>query len=170
MNISTPRLLIRPFQSGDINSSYLRWLNDKAVTRYSNQRFVSHTTLSSKAYLKGFAGTSNSFLLIKTCHNQKPIGTATVYRDIHHGTAQIGLLIGDRSSWGLGYGHESWQAILEALLAEPSIRKVTAGTARVNCAMVRIMEKSGMMLEAVMAFQQIIEGDAVDLLYYARFA
>jgi len=35
---------------------------------------------------------------------------------------------------------------------------------------VRIMEQSGMELEAVRARQELIEGQTVDLLYYARFA
>jgi RimJ/RimL family protein N-acetyltransferase len=59
--------------------------------------------------------------------------------------------------------------VLEALLREPGIRKVTGGTARPNQAMVRIMEQSGMELEAVRARQELIEGQPVDLLYYARF-
>jgi len=170
MNLSAPRLSIRPFLPDDINSTYLGWLNDRVVTRYSNQRFTNHTVQSSNAYLASFANSSNSFLLIESCHDQKPIGTATIYRDFNHATAQIGLLIGDRSSWALGFGLEAWQALLNAVLLERSIRKVTAGTARVNHAMVRIMEKSGMKLESVAALQQIIEGKPVDLLYYARFA
>jgi ribosomal-protein-alanine N-acetyltransferase len=170
LNLITPCLRLRPFQVADINATYLGWLNDPEVTRFSNQRFQQHTAESCTAYLASFAGNSNSFLLIEQLEDQRPIGTATVYRNNRHGTADIGLMVGDRSCWGQGYGSEAWQAVLEALLAEEGMRKVTGGTARPNRAMVRIMEQSGMELEAVRVRQELIEGLPVDLLYYARFA
>jgi ribosomal-protein-alanine N-acetyltransferase len=168
--LTTPRLQLRPFQPGDITEAYLNWLNDPTVTRFSNQRFRTHTVESSAAYLASFTGTHNSFLLITQRFDGRPIGTATVYRSPQHGTADIGLMVGDRQCWGRGYGRETWQVVLEALLREPGIRKVTGGTARPNKAMVRIMEQTGMELEAVRARQELIEGQPVDLLYYARFA
>ena len=168
--LTTARLRLRPFQLVHITVTYLSWLNDPAVMRFSNQRFRTHTAQSSTTYLESFAGTANSFLLITQRGDGRPIGTATVYRSPQHGTADIGLMVGDRQCWGQGYGREAWQAVLEALLQEPGIRKVTGGTARPNQAMVRIMEQSSMELEAVRARQELIEGQSVDLLYYARFA
>ena len=93
-----------------------------------------------------------------------------MYRNIRHGTADIGMMLGERRCWGKGYGREAWQAVLEALLAETGMRKITGGTVRPNRAMIRIMEQSGMTLEAVRARHELIEDQAVDLLYYARFA
>lgn len=170
MNLITPRLHLRPFEAADINATYLDWLNDPDVTRFSNQRFHQHTPESCSDYLASFVVSSNSFLLIEEIGNEQPIGTATVYRNNRHGTADIGLMVGERRCWGQGYGREAWQAVLEALLVEKGIRKVTGGTARPNQAMVRIMEQSGMELEAVRARHELIEGLPVDLLYYARFA
>jgi len=167
LNLITPRLRLRPFLAADINATYLGWLNDPEVTRFSNQRFRQHTAVSSAAYLASFEGSANSFLLVEQRQNQRPIGTATVYRNLQHGTADIGLMVGDRSCWGQGYGGEAWQALLTALLAEPGLLKVTGGTARLNRAMVRIMVKSGMELEAVRTNQELIEGQPVDLLYYS---
>ena len=170
MHLTTPRLQLRPFRLTDITANYLSWLNDPEVTRFSNQRFRQHTAESSAAYTASFNGSSDSFLLLERLEDHAPIGTATVYRNGHHGTADIGLMLGERRCWGQGYGREAWQAVLEALLEEPGLRKVTGGTARPNRAMVKIMEQSGMELEAVRARQELIEGQPVDLLYYARFA
>ena len=94
----------------------------------------------------------------------------TVYQSLEHGTADIGLMIGNRNYWGQGLGQEAWCAVLNTLLQESDIRKVTGGTARPNSGMVKIMERSGMLLEAVRQQQELINGQAVDLLYYARFA
>jgi ribosomal-protein-alanine N-acetyltransferase len=170
LNLITPRLRLRPFQAADISATYLGWLNDPEVTRFSNQRFRRHTVESCAAYLASFDGFRNSFLLIEQLQDHRPIGTATVYRNRLHGTADIGLMVGERRCWGQGYGREAWQALLDALLREEGMRKVTGGTAQPNQAMVRIMEQSGMTLEAVRARQELIEGQSVDLLYYACFA
>ena len=169
MNLTTPRLRLRLFQSADINVSYLAWLNDSEVTRFSNQRFHEHTAESCAAYLATFEGSGNSFLLIEKLEDQLPIGTATTYRNTRHGTADIGLMLGDRRCWGQGYGLEAWQVVMGALLAEEGMRKVTGGTVRPNRAMIRIMEQSGMKLEAVRSRQELIDGQPVDLLYYSRF-
>jgi [ribosomal protein S5]-alanine N-acetyltransferase len=169
MKLNTARLQLRPFRPGDITAAYLGWLNDPEVTRFSNQRFRRHTAESCSAYLASFAGSDNSFLLIEHRQDQHPIGTATVYRNTHHGTADIGLMVGERQCWGQGYGCEAWQALLKALLAEPGIRKVTGGAARPNLAMVRIMEQSGMRQEAVRARQEVHDGQPTDILYYSSF-
>ena len=94
----------------------------------------------------------------------------TIYRNENHGTADIGLMMGNKSYWRQGLGLEAWRVVLKELLKEPSIRKVTGGTARPNTGMVKIMEQSGMKLEAVRHQQELIEGKPVDLLYYAKFA
>jgi RimJ/RimL family protein N-acetyltransferase len=168
--LKTPRLYLRPFKTSDINSIYLGWLNDPEVVRYSNQRFVLHTASSCYAYFASFVDTSNSFFLIEESIDGKPIGTATVYRLLHHGTADIGLMVGERCRWGQGYGREAWEAILEAVLNEPGLRKVTGGTVRPNRAMISIMEKSGMKRESVRFGQELIDGIPVDILCYAKFA
>lgn len=37
-------------------------------------------------------------------------------------------------------------------------------------AMVRIMEKAGMKLEAIRSAQEVVDGVAVDMLYFCKFA
>ena len=64
----------------------------------------------------------------------------------------------------MGKGLEAWNAVLTELLAVEKIRKVTAGTARVNKAMISIMEKSGMMPEAIRYRQEIIGESEIDIL------
>ena len=170
MKLTTDRLLLRPFKPSDIDTRYLGWLQDPEVTRFSNQRFRQHTLESCAAYQRSFSGSANTFLVIEHRADQVPIGTMTIYRANNHGTADIGLLLGDRTYWRQGLGVEAWSAVLQTLLKEPGLRKVTGGTARPNTGMIKIMEKSGMHLEAIKQRQELIDGQETDLLYYARFA
>ena len=108
IRLTTNRLFIRPFVQSDITEAYLQWLNDPKVTRFSNQRFLRHDLNSSGDYLSSFHTSSNSFLILLERLSMYPIGTATIYRKPEHGTADLGIMIGDRSSWGKGFGLEAW--------------------------------------------------------------
>ena len=168
-NLKTNRLEIRTFKESDISEEYLSWLNDQEVTRYSNQRFYEHDRKSCSQYQQSFKATSNSFLILVHKNDMRPIGTITIYRNLNHGTGDIGMMIGDKNYWRKGFGMEAWSAVLDSLLKEKGIRKVTGGTVRPNKGMIKIMEKSGMKLEAVRKNQEIVEGRSVDILHYAIF-
>jgi ribosomal-protein-alanine N-acetyltransferase len=163
------RMLLRPFTLADISAEYIAWLNDPLVVRYSNQRFLTHTEASCRRYFESFANTPNLFLSISMKADDLAVGTMTAYVSPHHGTADIGIMVGRRSVWGSGVGQDAWETLLNWLLTSPGIRKVTAGAMRGNAAMVRIMERSGMMHEATRAEQELLDGVAQDILYFAKF-
>ena len=170
MNLTTERLILRSFALSDITEGYLGWLLDPYVTRFSNQRFVQHNYQTCLQYFNSFANTCNSFLLIIHKNDKVPIGTITVYRNVHHLTADIGIMIGNKNYWGQGLGLESWSIVLKTLLSENGMRKVTAGTLSVNKAMLNIMRSSGMTLESIRKSHELVDNQPVDLLYFASFA
>src|SRR5437879_5515282 len=147
--LSGQQVMLRPFTRADITEQYIRWLNDPIVLQFSNQRFVSHDRASCLRYLESFTGTDNLFLNVFRLDNNQAIGTLTAYVSRHHGTADVGIMIGDRSVRGRGYGQDAWNTLINWLIVEVRIRKVTAGTVACNRAMVRLMERSGMKVEAV---------------------
>lgn len=167
--VTGDRVSLRPFGEGDITADYIRWLNDPEVVRFSNQRFRHHDEKSCQAYLRTFAGSDNLFLAIRLCANQQLIGTMTAYLSSHHGTGDMGLLIGEQGLWGQGLGLEAWNLLLVYLFGDRKLRKITAGTLRCNVGMTRIMERSGMHLEAVRAQQEMVDGEPQDVLHFAKF-
>lgn len=167
--LASGRVSVRPFTVEDISASYLGWLQDPEVVRYSNQRFRTHTAESCQAYLASFIGSANHFLAICDRETGAMLGTTTVYRSLPHGTADIGIMVGERRVWGQGIGADAFGVVLSALQASGVIRKVTAGTLSVNRGMVRIMEKAGMQHEATRHAQELVDGAPVDVVYYAKF-
>ena len=163
------KVLLRPFCSEDITDRYIDWLKDPIVVRFSNQRFLTHDRASCLRYLDSFAGTDNLFLSVRSLDTGQAIGTMTAYVSSYHGTADVGIMIGDRSFWGGGYGQDAWNTLAKWLLAQDSIRKLTAGALACNVAMIRIMEISGMQLEAVRKLQEIVDGVPQDIWHFARF-
>lgn len=164
------KVLLRPFAEYDINESYIRWLNDPDVVRFSNQRFLSHNRQSCLRYLTSFDDTDNLFISIGSLSDDRPVGTMTAYVSSHHGTVDVGILIGDKSVWGSGYGQDSWDTLTDWLLGRDDIRKLTAGTLAVNVGMIKVMERAGMHHEATRIEQEIVNKQAIDILYYAKFS
>lgn len=162
------KVRLRPFSAEDIDAAYLGWLNDAETTRWSNQRFARHDRASCAAYLASFTGTANLFLSVRDAGDDRAVGTITAYRNLNHNSADMGILIGDRSAWGRGYGQDAWNALLEWLLAE-GVRKISCGTLAVNKPMTRIAEQSGMSPDGVRRAQELVDGQAVDILHFARF-
>ncbi len=169
VQLTCARLILAPFTAADISPRYVGWLNDPEVVRYSNQRFRRHDVQSCEAYLRSFDGGLNQFWSIRLAADGNMIGTMTAYLAPQHGTADIGLLIGERSVWGQGYGYEAWQRLMDRLFGDQVIRKITAGTASGNVGMIRIMERAGMHHEATRRQQEIIDDELQDIVYFAKF-
>jgi [ribosomal protein S5]-alanine N-acetyltransferase len=164
------KISLHPFQESDITQQYLDWLADAETLRFSNQRFHSHTRESCVEYLRSFSNTGNYFFSIRLLESTKAVGTMTAYVSVNHRTADMGILLGDRSCWGQGIGLDAWRTLLDWLLVAKGMRKVTAGTLDCNKAMLRLMDKSGMHFEGARRRQEIVDGEERDIMYFAKFA
>ena len=157
---------IKTFQANDIGIDYLRWLNDKSVMRFSNQRFLTHTQSSCERYLASFRNTSNQLLAIHD-RDENLLGTMTMYFQDMHGTVDLGILVGPEYA-GRGIGTRAWLAVCTYLENDENIRKITAGCASSNTSMIRLAEKSGMTLEGRRLQQEVHDEAAVDILLYGK--
>jgi RimJ/RimL family protein N-acetyltransferase len=165
--VTTERLTVRPFDAADVSATYLSWLNDGEHMRFSNQRFETHTRDSALEYLSSFGGIDSVFLAIELSDHAQLVGTATVFANVNHGTADIGVMIGSEQE-GRGFARESVRAIMEALDTQ-GFRKITIGTSAQNVGMLRVIESLGFHPDGVKLRQEIINGAEVDVLYFARF-
>lgn len=154
-----------PFVDSNITSTYLVWLNNPELMKYSNQRFRSHNIETCKNYLQSFNGTDNQFYAIY--QGAEFIGTMTAYVSKNHKTADMGLLIGDQSQ-GKGLGLDSWTTLMRHLF-QTGARKVTGGTLRCNAAMIKIMVNSGMKPDGVRVAHELVNGKPEDILHFAKF-
>ena len=165
MNCNAVQLL--PMQSSDITEAYIRWLNDRELMKYSNQRHINHTRSSSENYLNSFD--QNSSLIFKIVAGKEMIGTLSISLDRYNLVGVLGILIG-REYGGLGLGGKAWNRAIEISFGELGLRKVKAGTAASNLAMKRIFEKSKMSFEANLKSDLLIEGLPQDLHIYSKFS
>lgn len=167
--IRTARARLVPFTHAHIRAEYIQWLNDPELMRFSNQRFLRHSPESCARYLATFESTDNLFVAVERESDGRLIGTMTVYFDARHGRADVGILIGEPSARGCGFGLEAWIAMMGYLFDVRWVRKITAGAMAENTAMCRLAERAGMQIDGIRRRHNMCEDRAVDVVHYAAF-
>lgn len=167
--IETSRLILEPFGESHLHTRYVGWLNDPETMRHSEQRFNAHTLESCREYWRSFQGGPNLFwAIVAKDAALGHIGNMNAYIDTRHAVADVGILIGARESWGLGFGSEAWLAACGGLFRQ-GIRKITAGTLSVNQGMLAIMRKAGMREDGRRVRQCLVDGIEADMVHAALF-
>ena len=168
--IKTPRLIIVPFSKKYLTERYVDWLNDPEVVKYSEQRHARHTIESCREYMKSFDGTPNYFWAIVVRESDcGHIGNINAYIDPVNHLADMGILIGERSVWGCGFGVEAWVAVCGYLIETLKMRKITAGTLAPNKRMLGLMHAAGMVEDGRRKRHYLFEGKETDVLHRALF-
>lgn len=144
------RLKLVPYIVGLVTDRHVEWLNDQDVVCYSEQRHKKHTLESQHRFLNEFP-VGSYIWLIRLESTDRDIGTISAYVDWPNRLANMGILIGEKSLWGQGYGYEAWDTVMDFLFADGQIRKIEAGCMKCNRAMVRICEQMGMEHESTIA-------------------
>jgi ribosomal-protein-alanine N-acetyltransferase len=143
-------LVISGFRDELLNERYVSWLNDPDVVRYSEQRHKRHSIESCSSYVDSMRASNRLFLSIETAHGEHShIGNISVFIDAPNRAADLSIMIGDKVAWGRGYASMAWNAVIQYLLYEADLRRVTAGTMEVNLPMIRLIKRSGMHIDCV---------------------
>lgn len=164
------RITLEPFNDALLTPTYVAWLNDPEVTRFSEQRHRKHTLESCGEYAAAMARSTGYFWGI-ICHDPPlgHIGNLSAYVDPNNGTADIAIMIGDSRARGRGLGREAWVLACTFLLGAAKLRKVTAGTMASNRPMRRIFESIGMQTEGVRRGQLLLDGKPEDVVLVGLF-
>lgn len=162
--IVTDSLRIVEFGERHLTSRYVAWLNDPETVRFSEQRHRVHTIESCRIYFHDQSASSNYFLAIEeTEKGLGHIGNMGVTMDVPNRTADLAILIGEKAARGHGLGLLAWKAVLNVCLGILGLRVATAGTMECNRPMVRVFEKSGMTIDAILPGRFFLEGTETGL-------
>ena len=159
-----------PFKKHHLSDTYIAWLNDDEVVRFSELRHHSHDRHTCEAYVNQMHREDHILWAIE-CNDRVPahIGNIAAAIDTTNGVADLSILIGEKQAWNHGYGVCAWSLALQWLLTAGGMRKVLAGTMSTNTGMRSIMERSGMVEEGTWHNHRWFEGKPVDLVFAAMF-
>lgn len=141
------------------------WLNDPAVVRFSEQRHKRHTIETQTVYRDCFIPPN---LYIGVHRESCLIGTVTVLIDEANSVANVGIMMGDKSRWGKGYGLEAWTGVCDKLF-NCGVRKVEAGCMAINYRMMAICQHYGMVEEGRQDKHFVLDDSYIDLVHWGKF-
>lgn len=169
--IEGERIYLRPLTVADVTEEkYVRWLNDPEVNRFLENRFIPQTFESAWEYVARASGNPNIyFFAILLKENKKHIGNIKLGPiDWNHRRAEIGIMIGDKSSWGKGYATDVIRLITDFAFQTLGLQKVTAGAYENNLGSIKAFLKAGFFEEGRRVRHMRYEDSYVALVLLAR--
>lgn len=148
--LTTPRLILRNLKLSDVGDRYLAWLRDSAINRYLESRFEEHTEASIGSFIECVNESPDSVLfgifLADSGHHIGNIKLGPINR--RHRRAEIGLMLGERTEWGMGYASEAIRAVSDFGLDQLGLHKIAAGCYEENVGSLKAFIKAGYSQEA----------------------
>ena len=163
--LQSSRLLLRAVQASDLNATYLSWLNDPAVNRYLETRFLPQTFEALQSYWQAHRDDPASpWFAICLIGDGRHIGNIKLGPiNWLHRRADLSLFIGDCSCWGQGYASDVIALVRDWAFRELDLQKLNAGVCSGNIGSRIAFEKCGFELEATLRQEVVSRGERIDV-------
>lgn len=155
---------LRNIAPSDATERYQAWMADPVVAKFLVSGVKNYTKLELAKYIEDCIASSNTLLLaIDATSKRQHIGNIKLGPiDFRHRFGTLGIMIGERSAWGKGFGTEAIELLSHYAFSELGLRKVCAGVLAGNIGSKKAFEKSGYELYAVHKEQFLIDDSPVD--------
>jgi len=162
--ITGERIYLREVRLSDVNEDYYRWMNDPDVTQYLESRFYPNSLEGLRDYVTGKLGDrDNVFLAVVLKDGDRHIGNIKLGPiNWIHRFADVGIMLGDKSSWGKGYASEAISLVVDYAFRKLNLHKVTAGCYCSNQRSLRAFEKAGFQVEGTLKEHYRLDGQYID--------
>jgi len=164
------RILLRPIKISDVTTDYVKWLNSKKVNQFLESRFQHHTIQTLKNFLKKINQDENTFfyaIILK--NNGKHIGNIKLGPiNLKHKIGEIGIMIGDKKSWGQGYATEAINLLSNFSKNKLNLHKITAGSYANNIGSIKAFKNAGFFQEGIRKHHFKFKGKYVDVILLAK--
>lgn len=140
---------LRPINIKDARSEWYSWLNDPEVTKYQNKGIFPNTKRKQIEYFKKILKSENDviFAIIEK-KSQKHIGSVGLHNiDWIHRSAELGIVIGRKDTWGKGYGKLAWNMIASYGFNVLNLNRIAAIIVKDNIASIKSAKASGFRIE-----------------------
>ncbi len=146
----------------DVTPEYLEWLSDPDINQYLESRWSSYTLEDLRNYVKS-VNNSNNFLFGIFLQDSKHIGNVKLGNiNWIHRYADIGIIIGDKSCWGKGYGTKAIELATEYAFTELNLKHIMAGIYANNIASYKAFLKAGYREVGRFTQRRFYKGNYVD--------
>jgi [ribosomal protein S5]-alanine N-acetyltransferase len=152
------------------SASYVGWLNDPAMNRHLESRFLTHDVRSVAEFIESCLHKPDVvFFGVRLRGDSRHVGNIKLEINRPHRRAEVGILIGDPGIQGRGVGTRAIRRVIEIARHELKLRRLTAGCYASNKGSERAFVKAGFQIEASRPGYFLSEGreEALTLMGYS---
>ncbi len=166
VKIQGERLHLRALSPEDVTQSYLDWMRDPKVNRYLESRFSRHTLESLRSFVIAMNESPDNYLFgVFLEPRGEHIGNIKIGSiSQHHRHADVGLIIGAKTAWGMGYGTEAIRLVTRHAFDHLGLNKLYAGMYAENAGSARAFLKAGYREIGVLKKHVLCDGRFIDSL------
>jgi RimJ/RimL family protein N-acetyltransferase len=130
MKLQGLHIYLRLLTPDDVSKTYVAWMNDNEIIQYLESRWSVQTLETVRTFVQSMSDSPKDFLFgmfLNEIHQH--IGNIKI-GSIHfiHRHGDVGLIIGDKASWGKGIAFEAISLITRYGFEELNLNKLTAST------------------------------------------
>jgi RimJ/RimL family protein N-acetyltransferase len=147
LNIIGASVALGPLRR-DLLPYYERWINDFEVTRTLSVGWLTMTSESESEWYEHASRASDQVTFtVYERPELRPIGNAGLIDiDFRHGTAEFGIMIGEKDCWGKGYGSEVTRLVVDYAFTGLGLHNVMLRCYATNTGGIRAYTKAGFKL------------------------
>jgi len=174
--ISGSRTYVVPFDESHLeNPRYISWLRDYEVIKTLNLLSYVDSPVTIEELRQYVQSVSQSeqdlFFALHALEGKEFIGTVRIAKiDPITQSADVGVMIGEKSFWGKGLATDILGAVCAHLFESRKMRKLTCGLMSVNPAMEKVFTRLGFKREGLFRKADYFEGEFHDHIYMGCFA
>jgi RimJ/RimL family protein N-acetyltransferase len=157
-------VFLRPFEPSDAEA-YRRWCADPEVVRLGSLG-PPLSLVQAERRIERLAddhGKDQFAFVICLLTDERPIGEASLFKlDRAHGSAELGIFIGERDEWGNGYGTDAVNALVDFGFRELRLERIHLEVWTENPRAIRAYEKAGFVHEGTLRHDRFEQGRFTD--------
>jgi len=155
------KIILRPICESDIDKCIV-WMNDPDVTQFVAQRFPMFLEDEKEWVREARKNKENSLRFAIETLDGTYIGNTGLHPRWTDGTADFGIMIGEKDYWGKGYGADVIMTLLEYAFYSLNLRKISLTVFATNPRAHKCYQKCGFEDEGCKRQQYYVNGKYVD--------
>ena len=157
--MTSSQVYLRPL-TGEDAAAFVPWVNDAEVTRTLAVGAAVMDRQAERAWIEKMNASGSDVLFgIVVQETDRLIGSIGLNQiDFRYRSASLGMMIGEKSMWGKGYGTEATRLVVRYAFEELHLNRVQLHVYEYNLRGLRVYEKVGFRREGVLRQEHVYDG------------
>jgi RimJ/RimL family protein N-acetyltransferase len=164
------RVALRPLVAADADGPYVEWFNDAEVSRLNSHHVFPYTRDDALEYIAAAGGRRDALVLAIELDGRHVGNISLQDIDPVARTAELAIVLGDRSVWGQGVGTEAAELLVAHGFSALNLHRIACGTVLANAGMRALAERLGMTEEGRRREAAWTDGAYHDVVEYGLLA